>query len=136
MTPQKISDFSANLRFSFGVTDLILGIMIVFMAFGTLWLWKEDKPKSERFYFIFGVWFHWLATINSRVIDLLRESGSILIRHAHLMTTINLVLVFIAGIFYTRALSQHAWPNYWKWSLAILISFAFASFSVSMYMDM
>jgi len=133
MTPEQFKEFSTSLRFAFGATDLILGLMILFFAIGTIWMWKDDKPKGERFLLIMGIFFHWLATVNGRSIDLLKESGTILLRHAHFLTTVNLVLVFIAGIFYARGLTQHVWPNYWKWAMAYLISFAFMAFSIMMY---
>jgi len=106
--------FAEDLRFSFSVTNLLLGFIVLFFASGTIFMWITDKPKSERFWFISGIACHWSATVIARIIDLMRENGGMLVRNAHLLTTFNMCLVFAAGIFYIRALSQHIWPNLWR----------------------
>lgn len=130
MTPEQFKDLAFNLRFAFSSADLLLSLQVLFMAIGTIWLFKDDKPKGERFHFIMGIFFHWIATMLGRTIDILREDGLILVRTAHMLTSINLVFVFIAGTFYTKALSGHTYPNYWKYSAYILVAYALIVFSL------
>jgi len=123
-TVQFSSDFLSNIRFSYNLTNILLWLEVIIFTIGTIWQWKEDKPKSERFWFITGVFFSSSAILLGRNIDILREGGAILVRNAHLIATLNQSLIFIAGIFYVRALTQHWVKNLWVWTLFGLLAFS------------
>lgn len=115
-------EFLGDIRFSINTPSQILSIFVLYWAIGVVHQFQSDQPKSERFFFALGITSHWFATFIGRCIDTMREEGMIKVSTAHFCTSMNLVtLVFAAGVFYTRALTQHLYPNLWKWTAGIYV---------------
>ena len=110
-------DFADDLRYAVSWGILPLGFICLFASIGNIWLWKEDKPKDEKFFFITGIFFGWVGTCLGRTLFLLNDGGAILNRTEHLLTAFNLCFVFTAGVFYCRALTQHYKRDLWRWAL-------------------
>jgi hypothetical protein len=115
--------FASNLTFSLSWGAIIQGLLIVALAIGILWEWKQDVPKGEKFWFCCGIFFHWVATVNGRGLFLLSDSQAILKRTEHFLTSFNIILVIVAGVFYFRALSNHWKPNLWKYVVGGIVGF-------------
>jgi len=120
--------FADDLKFAMSWGALVLGFIVLITALCILWEWKETKPKDQKFFLCFGIFFHWLATVVSRALSLLVDSGSILARTEHMLTAINLIFVITAGTFYFKALVHHWKPNLWRYVLSGIVGLIFIAY--------
>jgi len=135
MIYEYLTIFATEFRQSINLPTLLLSVYVLYEAIAVVQMWRDDEPKSERFYFAVGIVLHWLATFLGRSIDIMRENQMILVRTAFLMTTLNITFfVFPAGISYIRALTQHRSPNRWKQAALAFIIMIMLTYSIQVFL--
>lgn len=123
-------NFASDIRFTYNITNTAEWVCALFFTIGTVWMFKDDKPASERLFFAIGIFFVAVAVIIGRNIDMMREGKAILVRSAHLLTTFNMSFIFLSGILFIRALTQHWIKDFWKYSLYGLLGLSAIVFTL------
>lgn len=111
-----IYKFSDDIRVAVNFGVLPIGLMVWMAGLGTLWEWKETRPKDAKWYLLCGMQSHWTGTILTLAVDLMMEHHMIRVKTAHLIISFNRCFVFAAALLYLKALTEYWKPTLWKYA--------------------
>lgn len=117
----KFYQFSEDFRMSMTWSLLGMGLYCLILSFFIIWEWRETKPRDEKFWFVTGIFLQWFASVNYRVLFLLKDAHYISPQNFDLAIGYNMIFSFVASIFWIRAMTQHRKKNLWKFAAALAL---------------
>lgn len=104
-----------NLGIALSVGLGLFATIILGVALKKQWDRRNDVPPHESFWWISGILFHWLATLNHQLLLIYNELHWIKIDTFHTLINLGKCMALCGGLFYFRALTldrgKIIWPK-------------------------